>query len=85
MEFSAAESCRASPFWVRRGYKNTIPNVFGASHAKDCLLLQRFALEAALEFNAESYFLARFRELLRREGDCGILTRERRGRRKPTL
>lgn len=55
-------------------HKNTIPNVFGASHSKDCLLLQRFALEDALEFNAESYFLARVRALLRREGYCGILT-----------
>lgn len=55
-------------------HKNTIPNVFGASHAKDCLLLQRFALLDALESNAESYFLARIRSLLKREGYCGILT-----------
>lgn len=55
-------------------HKNTIPNVFGPSHAKDCLLLQRFALEDVLEFNAESYFLSRVRGLLRREGYCGILT-----------
>ena len=55
-------------------HKNTIPNVFGSSHAKDCLLLQRFALEDALEFNAESYFLSRVRALLKREGYCGILT-----------
>lgn len=55
-------------------HKNTIPNVFGASHARDCLLLQRFALLDALEFNAESYFLARIRALLKREGYCGILT-----------
>lgn len=55
-------------------HKNTIPNVFGPSHAKDCLLLQRFALEDVLEFNAESPFLARVRALLKREGYCGILT-----------
>ncbi len=55
-------------------HKNTIPNVFGPAHAKDCLLLQRFALEAVLEFNAESYLLARVRALLKREGYCGILT-----------
>jgi hypothetical protein len=55
-------------------HKNTIPNVFGASHAKDCLLLQRFALLDALEFNAESHFLSRVRTLLKREGYCGILT-----------
>lgn len=55
-------------------HKNTIPNVFGAAHSKDCLLLQRFALLDALEFNAESYFLARVRALLRKEGYCGILT-----------
>jgi hypothetical protein len=55
-------------------HKNTIPNVFGKSHAKDCLLLQRFALLDALEFNAESYFLARVRALLKGEGYCGILT-----------
>ncbi|MDQ3749508.1 MAG: hypothetical protein M3367_10955 [Acidobacteriota bacterium] len=55
-------------------HKNTIPNVFGPAHAKDCLLLQRFALEDVLEFNAESYFLARIRALLKREGCCGILT-----------
>ena len=55
-------------------HKNTIPNVFGATHSKDCLLLQRFALLDALEFNAESYFLARVRALLKREGYCGILT-----------
>jgi hypothetical protein len=55
-------------------HKNTIPNVFGASHSKDCLLLQRFALEDVLEFNAESYFLARVRALLKSEGYCGILT-----------
>lgn len=55
-------------------HKNTIPNVFGESHSKDCLLLQRFALLDALEFNAESYFLARVRALLKREGYCGILT-----------
>jgi hypothetical protein len=48
-------------------HKNTIPNVFGSSHARDCLVLQRFALEDALEFNAESYFLARVRALLKRE------------------
>ncbi len=55
-------------------HKNTIPNVFGELNSKDCLLLQRFALEDALEFNAESYFLARVRALLSREGYCGILT-----------
>lgn len=55
-------------------HKNTIPNVFGSSHATDCLLLQRFALEDVLEFNAESYFLARVRALVKREGYCGILT-----------
>lgn len=55
-------------------HKNTIPNVFGLAHSKDCLLLQRFALEDALEFNAESYFLARVRAKLKREGFCGILT-----------
>ena len=55
-------------------HKNTIPNVFGTSHAKDCLVLQRFALHDTLEFNAESYFLARVRALLKREGYCGILT-----------
>lgn len=55
-------------------HKNTIPNVFGPVHARDCLLLQRFALEDVLEFNAESYFLARIRALLKREGYCGILT-----------
>lgn len=55
-------------------HKNTIPNVFGPFHDKDCLLLQRFALEDALEFNAESYFLARVRALLKRDGYCGILT-----------
>lgn len=55
-------------------HKNTIPNVFGPAHSKDCLLLQRFALEDVLEFNAESYFLARVRALLKREGYCGILT-----------
>lgn len=55
-------------------HKNTIPNVFGPAHARDCLLLQRFALEDALEFNAESYFLARVRALLKREAYCGILT-----------
>lgn len=55
-------------------HKNTIPNVFGAAHAKDCLLLQRFALADVLEFNAESYFLARVRSFLRREGYGGILT-----------
>ena len=55
-------------------HKNTIPNVFGPAHAKDCLLLQRFALEDVLEFNAESYFLARVRALLKREGYCGVLT-----------
>lgn len=55
-------------------HKNTIPNVFGSTHTKDCLLLQRFALEDLLEFNAESYFLARVRSLLKREGYCGILT-----------
>lgn len=55
-------------------HKNTIPNVFGAAHARDCLLLQRFALEDALEFNAESYFLARVRAALKREGYCGVLT-----------
>lgn len=55
-------------------HKNTIPNVFGPAHAKDCLLLQRFALEDVLEFNAESYFLARVRAALKREGYCGILT-----------
>lgn len=55
-------------------HKNTIPNVFGASHSKDCLLLQRFALVDVLEFNAESYFLARARALLKREGYGGILT-----------
>ena len=49
-------------------HKNTIPNVFGAAHSKDCLLLQRFALLDALEFNAESYFLARVRALMKREG-----------------
>lgn len=54
-------------------HKNTIPNVFGSKHSKDCLLLQRFALEDALEFNAESYFLGRIRTLLSREGYCGIL------------
>jgi hypothetical protein len=37
---------------------------------KDCLLLQRFALEDVLEFNAESHFLARVRALLKREGYC---------------
>lgn len=36
--------------------------------------LQRFALEDILEFNAESYFLARIRSLLKREVYCGILT-----------
>lgn len=55
-------------------HKNTIPNVFGPAHAKDCLLLQRFALEDVLEFNAESYFLARVRAALKKEGYCGILT-----------
>jgi hypothetical protein len=55
-------------------HKNTIPNVFGPSRARDCLLLQRFALEDVLEFNAESYFLARIRALMKREGYCGILT-----------
>lgn len=55
-------------------HKNTIPNVFGPARAKDCLLLQRFALKDVLEFNAESYFLARVRALLKREGYCGILT-----------
>lgn len=55
-------------------HKNTIPNVFGPAHAGDCLLLQRFALEDALEFNAESYFLARIRASLKSEGYCGILT-----------
>lgn len=55
-------------------HKNTIPNVFGPAHARDCLLLQRFALEDVLEFNAESYFLARVRALLKSEGYCGILT-----------
>ena len=55
-------------------HKNTIPNVFGPAHANDCLLLQRFALEDVLEFNAESYFLARVRASLKREGYCGILT-----------
>lgn len=55
-------------------HKNTIPNVFGAARSKDCLLLQRFALLDALEFNAESYFLARVRLLLKREGYCGVLT-----------
>ena len=55
-------------------HKNTIPNVFGASHGNDCLLLQRFALLDALEFNAESYFLSRVRSLMKREGYCGILT-----------
>lgn len=55
-------------------HKNTIPNVFGAARSKDCLLLQRFALLDALEFNAESYFLARVRALLKREGYGGILT-----------
>lgn len=55
-------------------HKNTIPNVFGSSHSRDCLLLQRFALEDVLEFNAESYFLARVRASLKREGYCGILT-----------
>lgn len=55
-------------------HKNTIPNVFGTLHSNDCLLLQRFALEDALEFNAESYFLGRVRALLSREGYCGILT-----------
>lgn len=55
-------------------HKNTIPKVFGASHSKDCLLLQRFALNDALEFNAESYFWARVRAQLQREGYCGILT-----------
>lgn len=48
--------------------------MFGPAHAKDCLLLQRFALEDVLEFNAESYFLARVRALLKREGYCGVLT-----------
>jgi hypothetical protein len=38
------------------------------------LLLQHFALEDALEFNAESCFLARVRARLKREGFCGILT-----------
>lgn len=55
-------------------HKNTIPNVFGPAHSKDCLLLQRFALLDALEFNAESYFLARVRARLKREGYLGILT-----------
>jgi hypothetical protein len=55
-------------------HKNTIPNVFGPAHSKDCLLLQRFALEDRLEFNAESFFLARVRALLKREGYCGVLT-----------
>ena len=55
-------------------HKNTIPNVFGESHIKDCLVLQRFALLDALEFNAESYFLARVHTLLKRERYCGILT-----------
>lgn len=55
-------------------HKNTIPNVFGPAHAKDCLLLQCFALEGVLEFNAESYFLARVRALLKMEGYGGILT-----------
>lgn len=55
-------------------HKNTIPNVFGSAHARDCLLLQLFALEDSLEFNAESYFLARVRALLKREGYCGVLT-----------
>ncbi len=55
-------------------HKNTIPNVFGPAYAKDCLLLQRFALADVLEFNAESYFLARVRARLKREGYCGILT-----------
>jgi len=55
-------------------HKNTIPNIFGSSHSKDCLLLQRFALQDALEFNAESHFLSRVRALLKKEGYCGILT-----------
>lgn len=54
--------------------KNTIPKVFGPAHARDCLLLQRFALEDALEFNVESYFLTRIRAGLKREGYCGVLT-----------
>lgn len=66
-------------------HKNTIPNVFGPAHAKDCLLLQRFALENVLEFNAESYFLARVRTLLKMEGYGGILTLEATKRRKPTF
>lgn len=69
---------RGTGYWVAvlgtAQHKNTIPNVFGSSHAEDCLLLQRFALEDVLEFNAESYFLARVRALLKREGYCGILT-----------
>ena len=55
-------------------HKNTIPNVFGTSHSNDCLLLQRFALGDVLEFNAESYFLAHIRALLKREEYCGVLT-----------
>lgn len=46
-------------------HKNTIPNAFGPPHAKDCVLLQRFALEDVLEFNAESYFGARVRASLK--------------------
>jgi len=36
--------------------KLRVPNIFGPAHAKDCLLLQRFALEDPLEFNAGSLF-----------------------------
>ncbi len=57
-------------------HKNMIPNVSGSAHAKDCLLLQRFTLEDALEFNAESYFLDRIRAFLKREDYNEILTLE---------
>jgi hypothetical protein len=38
------------------------------------LLLQRLALEDAIEFNAQSYFLSRIHALMKRKGYCGILT-----------
>lgn len=47
--------------------------MFGPAHAKDCSSLQRFVIEEALEFNAESYFLACVRALLKGEGYCGVL------------
>jgi hypothetical protein len=56
--------------------------VFGPAYAGDCLLLQRFALEDFLEFNAENYFLARICALLKREDYCGILTFEATKRRR---